>query len=340
MFGRAPGLVAIGALALACGGEPPPAELDPPAGSLLSEPLGELPAQLSDVGVYRDLSALTPSRVALEYEPGYPLWSDGGLKQRLLVLPAGQTIDAADPQAYVFPLGTLIFKTFSFRTPKSPEAEVPVETRLLRATGEGWELSAYAWNEAGTDAELLELRRSELRTVLADDGSKVEHSIPTRMECQYCHESSESAVLGINELQLAKSGDLEELLSQLEPAPAEPLAALPEGGPLTTRVLGYLVGNCVNCHNGSNGASSSFDLRPNVALENLIDQPTMSSATAEGIRVLPGSPDESVLFAAVAGNTDIEVKDMPPVGVALRDENAINLLRDWIVALGTEENEP
>jgi hypothetical protein len=340
VFGRALRLLAIGTLALGCSSESSSPEPDPPADSLLSEPLGELPAQLSEVGVYKNLPELRPSRVALEYEPGYPLWSDGGLKQRLLVLPAGQAIDAADPEAYVFPLGTLIFKTFSFRTPASPDVEVPVETRLLRATDEGWELSAYAWNESATDAELLELRRTEKRTVLGDDGSEVEHSIPTRMECQLCHESSASAVLGINELQLAKSGDLELLLAQLEPAPAEPAATLPPHGPLTTQVLGYFVGNCVNCHNGSNGASSSFDLRPDAALENLIDQPTMSSATADGIRVVPGSPDESVLFAAVAGNTDIEVKDMPPVGVALRDESAIDLLREWIIALGTEESEP
>lgn len=333
-------MLAIGALALGCGSEPAPVEPDPPAGSLLNDPLGELPDQLSESGIYRDLKTLTPSRTALEYEPGYPLWSDGGLKQRLLVLPEAEAVTADDPEAYVFPLGTLIFKTFSFRTPRSPDAEVPVETRLLRATTDGWELSAYGWNESGTDAELLELRRSEKRTILSDSGAEVEHSIPTRMECQYCHESSNSAVLGINELQLAKSGDLEQLLPRLEPAPAEPPSALPEHGPLTTRVLGYLIGNCVNCHNGSNGASSSFDLRPDVALENLIDQPTMSSATAEGIRVVPGSPERSVLFAAVAGGSDIEVKDMPPVGVALRDASAIDLLRAWIVALGSEDNEP
>ena len=64
----------------------------------------------------------------------------------------------------------------------------------------------------------------------------------------------------------------------------------------------------------------------------------MSSASADGIRIVPGSPDESVLFAAVAGSGDIETKDMPPVGVALRDAAAIELLREWIVALGNEEN--
>jgi hypothetical protein len=174
--------------------------------------------------------------------------------------------------------------------------------------------------------------------VLADDGTPFEHLIPNRLECRQCHESAASQVLGFNELQLAKSGDLERLAPHLNPPPPESPAALPEQGPLTSQVLGYLVGNCVHCHNGSNGAASSFDLRPEVALSNLIDQPTASSATAAGIRVAPGEPDQSVLYLALAGNRTGEVKDMPPLGVAVRDARAALLLRDWIDALGTEED--
>jgi hypothetical protein len=145
-------------------------------------------------------------------------------------------------------------------------------------------------------------------------------------------------VLGINELQLAASGSLSELAARLEPAPREPHAELPAHGPLTTRVLGYLVGNCVHCHNGSNGAASSFDLRPEQALANLVERPTESSATADGIRVVPGNPAESVMFLGVQGASDLEVKDMPPLGVALRDASAVELLRDWITALGENQD--
>ncbi|HKY35236.1 MAG TPA: hypothetical protein VJN18_04800 [Polyangiaceae bacterium] len=342
-------MLSTGAGVLGCAGGKDPADgttgavgpdADPPPGSLLAEPLGELPGKLSEVGLYRDLSRLTVSRRAIAYEPGYPLWSDGGEKQRLLVLPDGESVDASDPEAYVFPVGTLIFKTFSFLTEQSPEQTVPVETRLLRLTDDGWKLDAYAWDEAGADAELLELKRTETRTILSDDGEAIEHAIPSRLECRQCHESSASMVLGTTELQLAKSGDLERLLPHLAPTPSEPYAALPEHGPLTSQVLGYLVGNCVTCHNGGNGASSSYDLRPEVALENLIDQPTMSSAAAPGVRVIPGNPEESQMFLAVSGSMDLEVKDMPPVGVALRDAHAIDLLREWITALGTEGAEP
>jgi hypothetical protein len=310
---------------------------DPPAGSLLSEPLAELPQKLSEVGLYRDLSRLSASKRALHYEPGYPLWSDGGAKQRFLVLPEGTGIESGDSD-YELPIGSLLFKTFAYRTEQSPEAPVPIETRLLRRTESGWELAAYGWDPTGSDATLLDLKKPRPVSVLADDGTPLEHDIPSRLECRQCHESAPSPVLGFTELQLAASGDLEQLAPHFESPPSEPSAQLPAQGPLTRAVLGYLVGNCVHCHNGSDGAAASFDLRPEVALQNLIDQPTASSATAAGIRVVPGEPDESILYLAVAGSTNVEVKDMPPLGVALRDASAVELLRDWIEALGAEED--
>lgn len=304
---------------------------------LLEDPLAPLPATLSEVGIYSGAQASQPLAPALSYEPGYPLWSDGGQKFRSVVLPEGTSVDASDPENYVFPVGTLIFKTFAFPTPANPDANVPVETRLLRLNDDGWELAAYAWNEAATDAELLDLKRGQTREILAEDGSVVEHSIPSRLECRQCHESSTSEVLGINELQLAKSGSLAELAPRLSGAPSEP-STLPAHGPLTTSVLGYFVGNCVHCHNDTNGAASSFDLRPAAALANIVDQPTASSATADGIRIAPGKPDESILYLGVKGGTELEVKDMPPLGVALRDESAAQLLRRWITALGNDQD--
>ncbi|HEY6081422.1 MAG TPA: hypothetical protein VIW29_21555 [Polyangiaceae bacterium] len=319
------------------GDEPHDDALEPPADSLLSEPLGELPRWLSEVGLYRELPSLTAFSRALAYEPSYPLWSDGGTKQRFLVLPQGASIDASAAD-YELPLGSLLFKTFAYRTAESPKLPLPIETRLLRRVAEGWELSAYGWNQAGTDAELLELKRPELRAVLADDGSPIEHAIPSRLECRQCHESASSAVLGFSELQLAPAGELDRLAPHLDPPPGEARQALPEHGPRTSAVLGYFLGNCVHCHNGGNGAASSFDLRPEVALENLIDEPTASSATAAGIRVVPGEPEQSILYLALAGGSDVEVKDMPPLGVALRDASALTLMREWIEALAEEDD--
>lgn len=335
-FAQRCGVAALTSALLGCSGSEAPSA-QAPKRWLLQDPLAALPATLSEVGIYAGSKAAQPLEPAVGYEPGYPLWSDGGQKFRSLVLPEGTSIDATDPENYVFPVGTLIFKTFAFPTPASPDVSIPIETRLLRLGSDGWQLAAYAWDESATDAELLDLKRGRTREVLSEDGSVVEHAIPSRLECRQCHESSTSEVLGINELQLASSGSLDELAPRLSPAPGEP-ATLPAHGPLTTAALGYFVGNCVHCHNDTNGAASSFDLRPAAALANLIDEPTASSATADGIRVTPGKPEDSILYLGVKGGTELEVKDMPPLGVALRDQSALQLLSDWITALGNEQD--
>ncbi len=330
----------VGALALlvACSsaGQDGTSREQGPLGAFVADPGKPLPARLSELGLYDSDSGLSALLPALEYEPGYPLWSDGGEKRRAIALPEGSSIDAGDPRRYEFPAGTLIAKTFAYRTPASPAQIVPVETRILRRSAGAWELSAYAWDDAGQDAELLDLKRSQTRQVLDDSGELIEHSIPSRLECRQCHESSDSEVLGINELQLARSGSLDALADRISPPPTAPFQALPSHGPLTQAVLGYFVGNCSHCHNGSNGAASSFDLRPQVALQNLVNVPTESSATADGIRVVPGEPDQSVLFLGVRAEGELEVKKMPPLGVARRDDEAVRLLREFITALATE----
>jgi len=94
----------------------------------------------------------------------------------------------------------------------------------------------------------------------------------------------------------------------------------------------------VHCHNGSARASSSLDLEPAAALQSTINQPTSSSASAAGVRVLPGKPEQSVLFLGLRAQDELEVKSMPPLGVALRDSYGIELVRNWIAALARDED--
>ena len=113
------------ASALGCSGDDSgSATQAPPSATLLTAPLGDLPSKLSEVGLYRG-AGLDARAPALAYEPGYPLWSDGGDKRRAIVLPEGASIDGSDPENYLMPLGTLIFKTFAFRTRQSPDARSP-----------------------------------------------------------------------------------------------------------------------------------------------------------------------------------------------------------------------
>ncbi|MEM9459852.1 MAG: c-type cytochrome domain-containing protein [Myxococcota bacterium] len=294
-----------------------------PEGSLLREPLQPLPARLSEVGLYLAL----PEReqvpdVALPYEPVWPLWSSGSDKQRFVVLPEGEVIDNR-VVPWVLPVGTLLFKTFTYD-------DWPVETRLMRqiAIGE-WEYEVYAWADDGLDATLV-----DITLPVPVDAPIGTHTIPARLDCRSCHESSDSAVLGVSELQLAPMLDALDEQGALAIAPPAIPATIEHEDDTTRRILGWLHADCVHCHNGSDGPSSSYDLRADVALTNLVGAESDSSGSAGGIRVIPGDPEGSLLFRAISGQgDDAEVKVMPPFGVDARDEVSIALVRQWIEGL-------
>jgi hypothetical protein len=306
-------------------------------GTLVDDPFMSFPGELAEVGIYPhapDLSVVPEG--ALLYEPAWPLWSNGSDKHRYLILPAGTSIDTTDPAAWTFPPGALLFKTFLYDDGVQG-CPRPVETRVMRKTLEGgWDYAVYGWDLAGEQAERLDIAEPNPIPVMGEQGA-FEHHVPARIECRACHESARGEALGVERLQLSASlgdaatmqlEDLEEHGAFEQSVEAEMIVHADED---TRNVLGMFHGNCVHCHNGSGGPSSSFDLRHDVALANTIGQETESSASAAGIRIVPGSPEQSILFQAFSGETDDpEVKSMPPMGVDVRDAASIELLRRFI----------
>lgn len=309
-----------------CGSDPVDEAREP---TWLDTPEAELPEMLSEVGLYEKLSPRKASNQVVAYQPRAPLWSNGLYKERFIAVPAGQTIDATG-NVWKFPENTLLFKTFS-------GDDGPVETRVVRLRDDGPEFAIYLWD--GDDAILQDGERGiDLEVPLGDDTTP--HEVPSVRSCQQCHESAKSPVLGFGPTELSGKDEISrEQLERLVEAAALPNkpdldTSLDEFSDMDREVLSYFVGNCVHCHNGSGGLASSFDLTPAVAFDNIIDHPTESSASAVGVRVVPGEPEESILFEAFSGETDDrEVKPMPPVGVQRRDATGIELLRSWIESL-------
>lgn len=329
------------ALLAACGSDT--TERAPaPEPSWLDAPSEQLPRAMSELGLYRQLPERTPTHEAVHpYRPAYELWSNGTTKDRFLFLPPGAAIDTSQRDGWVFPSGTLLLKTFS--APRVIDSGLtqaqPIETRLLRLHEGDWQYAVYLWNEDGSDAELAEIDATHAVTVEID-GERFDHIVPAKLDCRKCHESRPSPVIGLDELRLtgpyAEGGSsqlalLHEagLLSEL---PAEPAHIVHED--LTTeRVLEYLEGNCTHCHNGTEGASSAFDLRHGVALENLVNRETEGEAIA-GIRIVPGEPESSALYLALSRAEGMDdVQAMPPVGVQRADRAALELFERWIEEL-------
>jgi len=304
------------------------------------------PARLDQTGLYSDFATRELAPDVLPFAPQYPLWTDGAAKRRWIALPPGAWIDASDPDAWVFPVGTRIWKQFSF--------DRPVETRYMELTERGWVFATYLWSADGGAAELAPERG---RRAVLDSRPGVPYDLPGRYDCLACHESNVTPVLGFSALQLSPERD------PLAPhaAPPEPgsidLALLIERGllrnhpaswrsapprieaasPRARAALGYLHGNCSSCHNDrgaltSVGLSLEVRLAPGHAPSALATAVGRTAALRPGgamrTRIVPGDPEASLLAERVGSRSAL--LQMPPLGTHAVDFEAHALIRDWI----------
>jgi hypothetical protein len=322
------------------------------AGSAVGAPGAPLPARLSDTGLYRPGSAAEVRAEHIAFAPQYPLWSDGTTKRRWLSLPPGTAIDARQPDAWEFPIGTRLWKEFSHGR--------PVETRFIERAADGtWRFATYVWNAEGTDAVLAPA--AGIAAVPAAGAPGGRYAIPSREDCLACHEGAAVPVLGFSALQL--SPDRDPLAPHAEPARHErvDLARLAARGllrnlpqPLLDRppriaartpteraALGYLHGNCGHCHNdagplaslelalaqqaGAAADSAARTLRSLVGHSSRFRAGGNAAATQ---RVVPGRKDASVLVLRMESTNPLA--RMPPLGVQVVDDEGTALVARWI----------
>ena len=331
-------LITLLALTTACSPDensstPGTQEPAPELSAWFEDPTQEFPETLGEFGLFHDPQNLSgvPDEVIL-YEPAYPLWSNGSAKLRHLVIPEGTSIDVSQAD-WVYPEGTVFFKTFSFETARGT---TPVETRVMRFRDGEWDWAHYRWGEDGSDATQLDMRRPIDVTVTLASGEELTHEIPNKLQCRTCHESATSWTLGFSNRQTqdAPNGLFDELVERgvLTGTP-QPAPALDED-PDTAWVQGYMIGNCVHCHNDGDTPNSAYSLFPEDFLANTIDRDTEGNASKAGVRVTPGDAEASVLYQAMRGyEDDPELKAMPPQGVQVRDDEAIEKIRAWIDSL-------
>jgi hypothetical protein len=280
-----------------------------------------LPALLSEVGAFDPIDLRDPGVGIIPYEPRFPLFTNGLEKERLLFVPPGASIEPSE-SGWSFPEGTVLVKTFSL-------GAAPIETRLLFRRAAAWEYAEYVWRADGLEADLLEGNWPEQPVVLPDG---TEHVIPARLDCRTCHETSEEVtgtpVLGISPLQTSEA-----LAASAAFASPPEVEAVAGRTPAETAAFAYFIGNCLTCHTGGDGTNAAFSLFPADVVSETVGVPT-EAETAEGIRVIAGDPEASVLFIGVvlAPRPDYEgpFKKMPPLGLTRVDPAAESILRAWI----------
>jgi hypothetical protein len=313
-----------------------------PASSVLCMPLAPLPMSLRDTGIFPsfpNVDVLAPNVHA--FVPGVQLWSNGLHKKRQVILPKGQKVDTSTREAWVFPTGTIFVKTF---LSDGPPAMKPIETRIIRRTDnpdpfEQYKFDVYKWNDAGTEATLINIDDRTPVSVMVG-GRSFMHQIPSREDCKKCHGTNDTVVIGFDEIRLnaplAAGGKM-----QLETfaaagffsrSPPSPVAQITDPDPMTQAVKRYVYGNCYHCHNGND--STAFAMPPDDFVMAVVRQPTMGSGTAPGTRVVPGNPNMSVFYRQMTRmNLMMGYNPMPPVGVEVADPDALTLVRQWIMSL-------
>ena len=316
------------------------------------EPASGLPERLSDTGLFMSGSVDDMAAGVQSFTPQYALWSDGAAKRRWIRLPEGGVIDGSRPAAWQFPEGTRLWKEFSVGGRR-------IETRLIERTATGdWRFGTYVWNDAQTEATLAPAE-GIARLALPGGGR---YAIPGEADCRACHEGAASPVLGFTALQLSpdrdplapraeapRSGDAN-LVSlaasgKLASFPRELLAAPPRINAPTAAgraALGYLHANCGHCHAGPSLTAAAVPVELQLAID-----PADPAAAERVIRtlverraryrlrgstearfVVPGDPQAGILLARMRSR-DPRIQ-MPPLGTAEPDLEAITLIGRWI----------
>jgi glucose/arabinose dehydrogenase len=343
---------------------------DPATGDLLATSLGRgeirrlvyvapelalVPLQLSQTGIFTNLTTLAPSGGLMPFDVNVPFWSDGAIKTRWFgLMDPSKKIGFSAAENWTFPNGAVWVKHFELETEKgNPASSRRIETRLLVKSREEFYGFTYRWNTNGTDAQLVDSSGLEEAFTIQEAGGVIRTQIwnfPARGDCNACHTKEGGGALGFNTAQLnldrVRSGAPENQLqklaaagylnaSQLDPHNLPRLAkSKDEAEPLEFRVKSYLSANCSQCHQPGGVWGAWWDARWNTPMaESAIVNRDASLPLVIGDKIIaPHGLTNSVMYRRV---TEPQFR-MPPIGSTVLDDSARELLLDWIMAIPDE----
>jgi uncharacterized repeat protein (TIGR03806 family) len=165
------------------------------------------PRKLSDSGLFASVKDHAMKPGVIPYSVNAAFWSDGMHKERFLALPDGGTIDFKRSRGWEFPDRTVLVKSFALETTEGdPKSRKWVETRFLTKQSGEWYGYSYLWNDAGTDATLIDAKGLDVALkVKGAAGERLQTwHYPSRAECMVCHSRAQNYVLGLCEVQMNK----------------------------------------------------------------------------------------------------------------------------------------
>lgn len=302
------------------------------------------PNLLSEAGLYASMEDRKLSEHLIPYEVNAAFWSDGAAKSRFIELPEGAALGYRAEGSWDVPVGARIIKTFDAQPAGRRKNGWPLETRIIERTEDGWDAATYVWNRRGTEAELRPAGQQFERYTSA--GVTSWHA-PSSSECASCHVAEAGYVLGLSSAQLnLGEGDGNQIARWIAAGHVSGAAEVdlaetarfcsPHGddGTLGERARVYLDVNCAMCHRPNGPGNASIDLRYGTSLANTglmgADPSQGSLGVAHAKLVAAGSPGTSLLLHRVE---TLGAGRMPTIGSNVVDEQAVDLLTQWIKSL-------
>lgn len=324
-----------------------------------SSPTPSAPAELlSTTGLYSDIRTKTIAPGLLAWVPNYPLWSDGSAKERWIRIPAGTKIDTSNMDRWVFPVGTKFYKEFSFNGRR-------IETRIIEKVGsaasvDSWTFKAFQWRADESDAALVGVDGVH---DAAPTSFGTTHDIPALEQCKACHSRGGDAINAFEALQLSADRDpigtpdsklapgdvtLEDLERQgLITNPPGEQPRIRSSNAAGRLAMGFLHGNCGNCHNPQGPAAQlGMELRHVNAARSEAEEPAYrttvnqlnqifavpgTQVSVNSFRILGGQPEQSAIHVRI--NSRASGQQMPPFASKVVDQEAVNFIDEWIRSL-------
>jgi uncharacterized repeat protein (TIGR03806 family) len=313
--------------------------------------IGDFPATLSATGLFADLTDLSPAPGLLPYQPNLTFWSDHAIKRRWFTIPDANSMMHFNREGnWTYPTGTVWVKHFDLELSRgNPATKKRIETRVLVKTDSGSYGVSYRWNEAQTEATLVEDAGVEFDIAIDDQGTPHTQrwQIPGRSSCLTCHTPQAGHALSFHTRQLnrietihGRTGNQLTLLSEngFLANPPPPVSSLPRHVrpeetqyPLEQRARSYFAVNCAYCHQTGGSVSGFWDGRESLTLEQtgLIHGAAVNNGgNPLNQYVVPGDPVHSLVLTRMAASNGFG--RMPPLGTTELDTASIQLISDWI----------
>ena len=317
------------------------------------------PRKLSETGLFTSVKEHQLAPGVEGFDIAVPMWNDHATAVRAAAFPG--TGRARWKNDYLeTPTNAVLLRTVSMEmTAGQPKTARRIETQLLHFDGLAQRAYTYRWNEAQTEAALVDKDGAEDILKVIDPsapGGRREQRwrFHARAECIRCHMVRVAELHGNlnafepHQLASAKpangSSELERLtkLGLIErgesPAKFAQLANPHDpAAPLEQRARSYLHANCAHCHKPDAGGAVAmywpiaFEADKLKAID--VKPARGEFGIADARIVSPGHPDQSALLYRIltAGSGR-----MPIIGSREVDDRGVRVVAEWIGQLKSE----